>query len=382
MAWSVNISGQGFVHADGQLLRDSTGTDLELHGVNVGGWLLWEGWIWGGKFHSEKRIMSNLTKLTDAETAEDFQDQVHHGFINFEDIQEISTLGFNCIRLPFNHEVVEPTHPDGEYRFQYLDSALAWCKTAGLYLILDLHAAPGGQSPLFISDPDRPNLWKESAYQDAMVRIWYEIASRYANEPIIAGYDLLNEPNTNDDQALIDLYRRTIDTIRLVDSNHLLIIEGNKYARKFELFTEPLDSNMMFSFHFYPWFKGTKGQAKLLASYAEFGVQMKTPMWCGEWGEDKLNDLEAIGQGLTAEDYAFAGTAFWTWKKVVKSAHPALNAIIVPDDLRRLIAGKRPRTDDSEYLLAAFQSAWVLSNTTRSDELADIFIHIILQSKN
>ena len=69
-----------------------------------------------------------------------------------------------------------------------------------MYLILDLHAAPGGQGyNADISDYDdsKPSLWESKENRDKTVAFWKKIAERYKDEPWIGGYDLINETNWN-----------------------------------------------------------------------------------------------------------------------------------------------------------------------------------------
>ena len=67
-----------------------------------------------------------------------------------------------------------------------------------MYVILDLHAAPGGQGMdqgISDYDPSKPSLWESEANRDKTVALWQRIAAYYAEEPWIAGYDLINETN-------------------------------------------------------------------------------------------------------------------------------------------------------------------------------------------
>jgi hypothetical protein len=70
-----------YVHADGTLIRDEQNRPLHLRGVNLGGWLCWECWIFGGGFESQSTILERLSSLTGAEAAAAFRDAVHARFI-------------------------------------------------------------------------------------------------------------------------------------------------------------------------------------------------------------------------------------------------------------------------------------------------------------
>jgi len=109
-----------------------------------------------------------------------------------------------------------------------------------------MHGVPGGQSAGFIADPG-PGMWVwyDTAAQAQTAALWRRIAQRYAGRSVIAGYDLINEPDAPVSK-LLGLYHRIIGSIREVDPNHMVIVEGNSYARDFEGFTRQ-DDNLAFS---------------------------------------------------------------------------------------------------------------------------------------
>ena len=79
--------------------------------------------------------------------------------------------------------------------FARIDSVVGWCRETGLYLILDMHDAPGGQTGDNIDDSyGYPWLFEREASQQLFCNIWKKIAAYYKNEPVILGYELANEP--------------------------------------------------------------------------------------------------------------------------------------------------------------------------------------------
>lgn len=345
---ALHSHAQHFVALKDSRLVDGAGNPIKLNGVNLGGWLLWEGWIWGDGFASETSLQKNIEKQTSPAFAQLFKDSIHQSFIRRTDLQKIAGAGFNCVRVPFNHSLLDNGRYDDRLDFGVLDSVVAWCKALHLYVVLDMHALPGGQSGLFIADPDRDGLWGNEKNKSWAVRLWYEIAKRYAREPSIAGYDLINEPSTGKKVELLDLYRRLVDTIRTVDQQHLLIIEGNNFARDFDWFDRKFDDNQIFSFHYYPWLRGNAGKERVVRDYAEVGKRLGTPMWCGEWGEDNYKNLEKIHGLLNSPEYNFCGTAFWTWKKANSNFHPALNGFDPPAGLNKVLNGSKPGSGRAE----------------------------------
>lgn len=361
----VQLHATGFIHRDGNGLRDSANTVVKLNGVNLGGWLLWEGWIWGGKFTAQSTILQNMTSVVGQQETNNFRDRVYRNFIGEDDIKAISKAGLNVVRVPFNNRIFD-TASCNAIGWQILDSLLGWCAKYHVYAVLDMHAAPSGQSSYFIADPLKPNLWKSENAKSKTVDLWKKIAQRYKNNRWVAGYDLLNEPIPDKDPNLLKLYQQIIAAIRTVDQNHLVILEGSNFAKNFKVFQSLPDPNMAFSFHIYTWFGGEP--AKKIQPYADLGKNLNVPIWCGEWGE---NTQEVVGntlQVLTDPGNGFDGWSFWTWKKT-KNSYPALNEIRPGDSWKTFITWcckPDPKTKPSaNFGLTAirdFEEAMLLKN--------------------
>lgn len=345
----------GFVHQQGQTLQNGVNQTIKLQGVNLGGWLSWEGWIWGGGFDSHTKMEKLIQKGTDSLYMLKFRDSVYNYFIQPKDLQKIKALGLNCVRIPINYRVLLNQSSGDTLNFKQLDSVVTWCKAAGLYAILDLHAAPGGQNKYFSADPELIDLWSSEKNKLATLNLWRSIATHFQNDTTVAAYDLLNEPNIKESDSLVSFYKRLIREIRSVDTNHLLIIEGNEFARDFSFFPKHLDNNMMFSFHFYPWYQGVSKRQKTLLNYSRQSAYFQTPFWCGEWGEDERTELYRNRNFLMSDLYAFAGTAFWTWKNVKFRKRPVLNKIEASDDISLVMNGYKPKeTSDQKAVFDEF----------------------------
>lgn len=368
----------GFIHRDGRTLKDSTGKTIHLRGVNLGGWLLWEQWIWGGKFKSQQYIENNLVRLAGQEETNRFNENVFRKYITEEDIRQISLQGFNVVRLPFNHRLFDTLAEATAYQgvgWEILDQTLNWCKKYGVYAILDLHGAPGGQSPYFIADPVKPHLWKSVAAQTKTIALWKAIAQRYKNHTAVAGYDLLNEPIPGHNKDLLALYQKIIAAIRQVDMQHLLVVEGAAFASRFDFFTTLPDENMAFSFHLYTWFGGDP--VKKVQKHMAFSKNMNVPMWCGEWGENKYEVIEHTVKALDDPAAGFSGWCFWTWKKVqVPGKFPALNGVRTSADWMTLMNGtgkslKKLKLTPAQVktAMANFAAAIVYAQCTRDEKL-------------
>jgi len=371
-----------YVHADGTLIRDEQDRPLHLRGVNLGGWLCWEGWIFGGGFESQSTILERLSSLTGAEAAGAFRDAVHARFIAEPDIARIATMGFNVVRVPLNYRLLEDDARPGAYKdagWQVLDRLLGWCEAHRVYVVLDLHAAPGGQSKLFMADPPDPArgalLWDDEACQARTVALWAAIAARYRDRRIVAGYDLLNEPAPPDGKALARLYERMIAGIRAADPHHMIFVEGSDFARDFSMFDRPPAPNVAYSFHMYTWF-GDDRRTRL-DGFRATARKHNVPLWCGEFGE---NGYEMIRSTVAMyEDPAglVSGYAFWTWKKAPTS-HPGLMVIAEPPpwrDLIRWIAkrwfARRPTPEEAAVAIREFLDAAACDRPREDPQMRD-----------
>lgn len=372
----TNAIDSSYVHIGNGQLLDSTGTQLKLNGVSTGGWLLWEAWEWGGGLNSETWIMNTIESRTNAAYAQDFRERIYANFITRDDIIAIHELGFNAIRVPFNHAFLDNGINGStlsEAHFELIDRLLQWCEEFHVYVILDMHAAPGGQNPLFISDPDNIKLWGDAGNQEQMRNTWKAIAARYKKRKIVLGYDLLNEPVPTSNTEMANLYASVITSIRGEDSHHLFIVEGSNYAKDFSVFQTLIDNNQIFSFHFYPWLQTDAAQLQQLQSFSDFADQVHAPMWCGEWGEASPADLQQLKLKLDNSNYNFCGRSFWTWKKVkLNSGSYPLQEIHVSDQWIKMINNQVKTLPDSyESIADGFLDNVIFSNTSQDPAIAN-----------
>ena len=307
-----------FGTADGQIL-DASGEPVILKGVGLGGWLVPEGYMLhiaapdGG---SPRSIRAQIVDLIGEADADAFYDIYRDTYVAEADIEAIAGWGYDHIRLPFHYlDVWDPeTETIRESGFTLFDTFLGWCRTYGIEVIFDLHAAPGGQNAENISDSDgTARLWTEpDPYQDWTVAIWAEIARRYADDPLVIGYDLINEPVLPEGipgSDLRDLYVRIAEAIRAVDTNHILFIEGNFFATDFSALEVPFDDTMVYAFHKY-WNTPDQGSIQYLVDLRE---RTGVPLWLGETGENSNPWFYATRTLAERNDI---GWNWWTHKKV------------------------------------------------------------------
>ena len=223
--------------------------------------------------------------------------------------------------MPFNHTLEDDARP---YQYKnsgwvYLDRLLSWCEKYRVYVVLDLHSAPGGQSMVFVNDPDGSEFYKSENHIKRTVELWKAIANRYKNRKIIAGYDLLNEPQIpwfTPPEKLIEIYTRIIKGIRAVDRNHMVILSGAGAASNdLSMFKKALDSNQTIAFHTYNLFGSDIGVAAH-QQFAKLSRDLNVPIWNGEIGAHTAEWVGAVIKMFEDPGYNVSGWVFWPWKRV------------------------------------------------------------------
>lgn len=343
---------------DGRRIVDERGDEVFLRGVGLGNWLMPEGYMWlfGDDAASATQIERLIEDLVGPLEAEHFWRRYYDTYITESDIRAIKGGGFNSIRLPVNARLIIAA--DGgflEDGFELIDRAVRWCSDHALYVVLDLHGAPGGQTGTNIDDSAGwPNLFTHPRNQELTIELWTELARRYRNNPAIAGYDLLNEPLPGDHRArythdLVRLYKELIRAIRTVDERHLIILEGTNWSNDWSIFEELWDDQVVLQFHKYWNAPDLKSIQKFLTVRAELEV----PIWLGESGENTLSWYQGTF-GLC--DELGIGWNFWQWKKLGTRVSPV--SIRVPDrwDLLTQAAagGARPSMEAASAVLTEF----------------------------
>jgi len=234
---------------------NSRGQSIRLRGVNLGNWLMLEGYMLGGINEPEHRIRANLSKAIGRRPARVFFRDFQDLFIQTADLQRIRGWGFNLVRVPFNYRLLFPS-PEGRLYerdgWKRLDWLIRECSRIGLYCILDMHGAPGSQNADWHSDsPGRPGLWSSPKDQEKTAALWEQISRRYRNEPALAGYDLLNEPIASSSAPVLKVYGRCLEAIRSTGDNHLVFAEGTAWSDCFDGIEALNDPHLVYSPHFY-----------------------------------------------------------------------------------------------------------------------------------
>ena len=354
---------EGFLRADGTRIVDGQGREVLLRGMGLGGWMLQEGYMLGiNKEGTQHSIKARITDLVGKTDAEEFYRLWRQNHMTKADVDRLAASGFNSIRLPMHYNLFtlpieeEPVKGRDTWLrtgFEMTDSLLAWCRANRIYLILDLHAAPGGQgrdANISDYDPARPSLWESEENRRKTVALWRRLAQRYANESWIGGYDILNEPNWTfegkdkngredvSNQPIWDLYKAITKAIREVDSKHIVIVEGNGWGNNYSGLPEAWDRNLVMSFHKY-WNPNTE---EAIAKFLALREKYRMPLWLGESGE---NTNDWFRECVTLVEKHGIGWAWWPYKKL--SNPRCIQTVTPPDDFRKIVAywngeGERP----------------------------------------
>jgi endoglucanase len=371
----------GFVHAEAGRLRDGRDQPVLLRGVGLGNWLLPEGYMW--KFEADfvqspRQIEAFVIDLVGPEHAELFWREFRDRFIAEADIAQIAVEGMNHVRLPINSRVVMADDgallPAG---LALIDRLIAWCRAHGLWVVLDLHGAPGGQTGTNIDDSPNgvPELFTDSRYREQTVALWEALARRYRDETVVAGYDLLNEPLPNEYQhmysaELVALYRDLTAAIRNIDSDHLIIYEGTHWATNWSIFTEVWDANSMLSFHKY-W---TAPDRPSIQTFLDAARELELPIYMGEGGENTVGWLQTAFRLYEDNDISWN---FWPWKKIDTHSSPC--SVTSPAGWADILAysrgdGPPPPSDNAWGTLCALLDAMELERCTYRPEIVSALV--------
>jgi hypothetical protein len=311
-----------FIHAERRHLVDTRGERFAVKGINLGNWLVPEGYMFKFKHAlAPTEIAGVIEKLIGAEAASRFWTAFRDVYIADDDIRFIKAAGFNTVRVPLNWRLFVESGAGDTDRFAgpgwaLLDRLVQWCREAGLRVIVDLHAAPGGQTGVNHDDgPGFPLAFYVPRYRQLTINLWREIAARYRDEPTVLGYDLLNEPiSPYSDENYLNprlepFYRDIVAAIRGVDPHHVVLLAGAQWSTSFAVFGPPFDGNAVYTYHKF-WARPTRDA---LQAYVNFGNRWNVPVLIGETGEatDSWNE-----KFRRLNEQFGIGWCFWPYKSL------------------------------------------------------------------
>lgn len=331
-----------FVKISGTHLIDGNGDTLKIKGTNLGNWLNPEGYMFGFSKTSSARFINEMfCQMVGPDFTAQFWEKFKDNYITRKDIEFIASTGANTIRMPFHYKLFTDedymglsSNQDG---FARIDSVINWCRDNDLYLILDMHDAPGGQTGDNIDDSyGYPWLFESEESQQLFCDIWQKIADHYKNEPVILGYELINEPiahyfdNKSELNAKLEpLHKRAVKAIREVDNNHIILLGAPQWNSNFEPFKDAsYDDKLMYTCHRY----GGPATKEAIASYIAFRDSVKLPMYMGEIGHNTYQWQSDFTKVMEENNI---GYTFWPYKKLESSCFMGIK---IPENWNKIVA--------------------------------------------
>ena len=324
---------------DGKTVTES-GRPIVLKGCNIGNWFVTEMWMLDiSDIKDQHELESILTERFGSERKDALMEVYRGNWVTERDFPIIRSFGFNVVRVPFHYSLLMDDARPMELKpdaFKWLDAVVDMAERNGLYVIFDLHAAPGRQSLDHITGWSGQNkLWTSEDYKKQTVWLWKQVAEHYKDRPAIAAYDLINEPfgdgqTENHVPALVNLVGDIYNAVRSVDPRHLIILPGHTHG--VGCYGNPADrgwQNVMFTEHYYPGVLGSapsfEPHRNLLSRDIPYNErvwnQMGVPMLVGEFnvvfrflgGETMMRQYYDL--------YASKGwwATMWSYKLVKKS---------------------------------------------------------------
>ncbi len=329
---SVSAATLPFLHAQGTQIVDPAGHPVVLRGVNLGGWLVEEPWM--EPFVTTPPPGSSLPPVKDhvslwqtvgtrfgtagmrlART--EFRD----AWLNESDFDRIHAAGLNCVRLPFLAGLAD--EPGG---MTWLDKAIRWAGARGIYVVLDMHGVPGGQSDQDHTGQAGVNaFFKTPADIAAAAALWTRIAARYRGNPTVAGYDLVNEPTgTPNSDTLYVVEDRLYRAVRAGDPDHLVFIEDGYTGIPWMPYPVPAGwTNVVYSWHAYQFDAKTPQDHlnDIQGSLAQIGTLQKTrqvPFYIGEFGLEPNATPQTLATVIGDFDAQGVSWSLWTYKAIFR----------------------------------------------------------------
>ena len=145
---------EDFLVTKGNKIYNQKGEEIILRGVNRGSCLIQEYRL--SPYEEVQDHHDMLEVLIDrfgTERAYALMNTYQDNWITEYDLDQIKEMGFNCVRVPLwyrnfysDDNGTKILDKNGEWDFRYLDWIVEECSKRQIYVILDMHGAPGFQS--------------------------------------------------------------------------------------------------------------------------------------------------------------------------------------------------------------------------------------------
>jgi endoglycosylceramidase len=305
------------------------------------------------------------------------------------DFSQLRPLGYNVLRLAVSWSRLEPAPGTIDQSYvERIAQVVGWAKAAGIYVMIDLHqdawskylySAPGTQcapgfqampgfdgAPQWASqhaspvcalhgvrelDPavaeDFQKLYSDVAAPDGVglqehyADVMLALARRFADEPAVVGYEILNEPSpglnaapsASDSSEIFPFYGKVVNTVTraLPHFRQLFFIEPNvqRDVTDHSAIVSPWSAyssyrNVVYAPHIYTgvftadqevasqrFFPSDEGYRSAIQDASALGL----PLWIGEFGNDRNDDETILRTHYDLQDRYLLGGALWDFKE-------------------------------------------------------------------
>ncbi|MBQ8781780.1 MAG: cellulase family glycosylhydrolase [Oscillospiraceae bacterium] len=270
----------------------------------------------------------------------------YDSFITEDDVKKIASWGVDHVRLPIDYNLLEKEDGTPEDSgFAYIDSAVEWCRSAGLHIVLDLHKTAGFS---FDKGENESGFFEDAALQERFIRLWKRISGRYAESEGMIAFELLNEVT---EQKYSDTWNgiisRCVEEIHSIAPDNYILVGGYRQNSPDAVpdLEKPANDKVVFNFHCYDpmkfthqgayWYEGmdTSFRMKLdeceteitedfflerFARAVETAEKYGTALYCGEYGVIDLAEPKEILKWYKAINSAFEklgiSRSAWSYK--------------------------------------------------------------------
>lgn len=397
---SVKNNEMGRLRVEGKEIVNNQGPFL-IKSIGTGNWMIQEGYMMqstdaGIGTHTEFRTKLDQ-EIGEERTAEFYQDWLDNHMTKV-DLDSMKAWGFNAIRpalhykwftLPIQDEPVSGQHTWVNAGFEKLDELMEWAASNQMYVMFDMHGAPGGQgknSNINDYDENLPSLFEDEANKEKLEALWLKLAQRYKDNPWFGGYDLINEPNwklgdsgnengcgTENNDELWDLHLRLTKSIRQIDPNNIIYLSGNCWGNNYNSFeNHPLstyDDNTVITFHKY-WNQNDQESIQWAVDMRE---QYNRPLWMSESGE---NSNQWFADAIHLFESNNIG---WSWWPVKKSRTNNIFKVTTPESYYQLLRawenGESLSAEQTFQAVMEYSKAHRHENTTVAPDVIHALIH-------
>ena len=397
---SVKNNEMGRLRVEGKEIVNNQGPFL-IKSIGTGNWMIQEGYMMqstdaGIGTHTEFRTKLEQ-KIGEERTTEFYHDWLDNHMTK-ADLDSMKAWGFNAIRpalhykwftLPIQDEPVSGQHTWVNAGFEKLDELMEWAASNQMYVMFDMHGAPGGQgknSNINDYDENLPSLFEDEANKEKLEALWLKLAQRYKDNPWFGGYDLINEPNwklgdsgndngcgTENNDELWDLHLRLTKSIRQIDPNNIIYLSGNCWGNNYSSFENhslsTYDDNTVITFHKY-WNQNDQESIQWAVDMRE---QYNRPLWMSESGE---NSNQWFADAIHLFESNNIG---WSWWPVKKSRTNNIFKVTTPESYYQLLRawenGESLSAEQTFQAVMEYSKAHRHENTTVAPDVIHALIH-------